>query len=165
MTCIVLQKYAATQKIQALSKLKLELLLMRLWCCTPRATACGKRGNPGLRPAQANGQQSKDCSPQSRYARRYYAPLRLASQPHFWSEGCKKVWQRTHVSLGAACAAGRGLRSNPEKSGRWLVELARTRQLLDFSLVPDGSLLLKTKLAEIACKRVQAGSPAGIPKG
>ena len=23
----------------------------------------GKRGNPGLRPAQANGQQSKDCMP------------------------------------------------------------------------------------------------------
>ena len=29
----------------------------------PHYCLTGKRGNPGLRPAQANGQQSKDCMP------------------------------------------------------------------------------------------------------
>ena len=104
LTCNVLQKYAATQKMT---------------------------GNE-----QARSGHFCLCG----YAAK--AAMTSASRRHFCRGGCKKVWQRTHASLGSVCAAGRGLRSNPEKTGRWLVELARTRQLLDFSLAPDGSLQL-----------------------
>ena len=151
MTCIVLQKYAATQKIPALSKLKLELLLMRLCCGTPRATAYGKRGNPGLRPAQANGPQSKDCSPQSRYARRYYAPLRLASQPHFWSGAARKFGKERTRVWGRPAQQAENRAAIPKKSDRWLIELARIRQLSAFSL-PQTALCSHpyAKLAGIA---------------
>ena len=41
--------------------------------------------------------------------------------------------------------------TSPKKSDRWLIELARIRQLSTFSLAPDGSLQPhKAKLAEIA---------------
>ena len=102
LTCTVLQKYAATQKMTGNERAR-----------SGHFCLCGYGAK---------------------------APLRLASQPHFWSGGCIHVWLTSQASLGSVCAAGRGLRSNPEKSGRWLVELARTRQLLDFSLPPDGSL-------------------------
>ena len=62
------------------------------------------------------------------------AALTSASRRHFWSGGCIHVWQTTHVSLGSACAAGRGLQSNPEKAGRRQMPLAVIWRLAVFSL-------------------------------
>ena len=115
------------------------LLFMRLCCGTPRATAYGKRGNPGLRPAQANGPQSKDRCPQSRYARRYYAAL--TAKAVISGAGAASMFgkQRTQV-WGRPAQQAENRAAIPKKSDRWLIELARIRQLSAFSLAPDGSL-------------------------
>ena len=90
MACHVLQKYAATQKMTGNEQAR-----------SGHFCLCGYAAvRPALLPTASAGfgPQSKDCSPQSRYARRYYAPLRLASQPHFWS-GVASMFgkQRTQV--------------------------------------------------------------------
>ena len=71
----VLQKYAATQKMTGSEQAR-----------SGHFCLCGYAAvRPALLPTASAGfgPQSKDCSPQSRYARRYYAALTSVSRRHF----------------------------------------------------------------------------------
>ena len=70
----------------------------------------------------------------------------------------KQVWGRS-AQQAEDCEA------IPKKSDRWLIELARIRQLSAFSLLQTALCShLKTKLAEIVGECAQADSPAGVQR-
>ena len=73
------------------------------------------------------------------------APLRLASQPHFWSRAASKFGKRHMRVWGRSAQQAEDCEAIPKKSDRWLIELARIRQLSAFSL-PQTALCSRHKL-------------------
>ena len=125
LTYTVLQKYAATQKMTGNEQAR-----------SGHFCLCGYGAvRPALLPAASAGfgQQSKDCSPQSRYARRYYAPLTSASRRHFWSGVARKFDKHPSQVWGRSAQQAENRAAIPKKTDSWLIELARIRQLSAFS--------------------------------
>ena len=62
------------------------------------------------------------------------APLRLASQPHFWSGAARKFGKERTRGWGRSAQQAEDCEAIPKKSDRWLIEFTRIRQLSAFSL-------------------------------
>ncbi|MBQ7521107.1 MAG: hypothetical protein IJU12_12380, partial [Clostridia bacterium] len=93
------------------------------------------------------------------------APLRLASQPHFWSRAASKFGKRHMRVWGRSAQQAEDCEAIPKKpeDGRWSLLQSDGFWLFHW---PQTALCSQpyTKLAEIACKRVQGGSPEWSPE-
>ena len=96
LTCTMLQKYAATQKMTGNEQAR-----------SGHFCLCGYGAK---------------------------APLRLASQPHFWSGAARKFGKERTRGWGRPAQQAEDCEAIPKKSDRWLIEFTRIRQLSAFSL-------------------------------
>ena len=91
------------------------------------------------------------------------APLRLASQPHFWGGAARKFGKRHTRVWGRSAKQAEDCEAIPKKlgDGRWSLLQSDGSRLFHW---PQTALCccLKTKLAEIAWKCVQTGSPGWV---